>query len=216
MPAPSPARPPRRIARWKIVGGAFVHFALPVYVLAAAADALRIGATMTQPQAAAIVPGVLRDSMSGLAIYAGLALVATGLAAIFDRVARWGSSDGDPLAVLLARAHGRFGGRADAALGQLALVSNRDDPRMLALAQHCEALLTASLQAIETAPADRRDTIAIRTAEALESLAREAHDLAAAAGAAHDEQAATLARFVATRYGATTLDRPSDSAGDAP
>ena len=213
MPAPSPARPPRRIARWKIVGGAFVHFALPVYVLAAAADALRIGTTMTQPQAAAIVPGVLRDSMSGLAIYAGLALVATGLAAIFDRVARW---DGDPLAVLLARAHGRFGGRADAALGQLALVSNRDDPRMLALAQHCEALLTASLQAIETAPADRRDTIAIRTAEALESLAREAHDLAAAAGAAHDEQAATLARFVAKRYGATTLDRPSDSAGDAP
>lgn len=191
-----------------------MHFALPVYVLAAAADALRIGATMTDPRAAAIVPIVLRDSVFGLAIYAGLALVATAMAAVVDQVGRSGGADGVPLAVVLAGARGRFGAGADAALDQLVVLGESGaDPRFAALGQHCEALLTASLQALVSAPSERRDAIATRTAEALESLAREARDLSEAAGAAHDEQAATLARFVVARYGGTTLDQTSDSAG---
>lgn len=211
----APSLSPRRIARWKVVGGAFVHFALPIYVLAAAADALRIGAMLTHPQAAAIVPGVQRDSGFGLAIYAGLALVATGLAAVFDQVARTGGSESDPLAVLLIGARGRFGRRADAALDQLAALGESDaDPRFAALAQHCEALLTASLRAVDSASVERREVIAARTAEALESLACGVHDLDLAKGAAHDEQAAALAGFVIARYGATTLDQSSDSAGD--
>ncbi|WP_295635409.1 hypothetical protein [Novosphingobium sp.] len=214
MAAHSPA--PRRIARWKIVGGAFVHFALPIYVVAAAADALRIGALMTHPQAAAIVPGVLRDSGFGLAIYAGLALIAAGLAAAFDRVVRPGGSAADPFALVLAGARGRFGARADAALDQLAVLGRSGaEPRLAALAQHCEALLAASLRAIDSASAERREAIAIRTAEALESLLAEASALHAEAGAAHDAEAAALAGFVVARYGRSALDPSSDSAGDA-
>ena len=197
------------------MAGAFVHFAPAVYVLAAALDAWRIVATVAKPQATTIIPDVLRDSVFGLAIYAGLALVATSVAAVFDRAARPHHSPGDLLALALDGARGRFGERADTALDQLGvLVNGASDPRLAPLAQHCEALLTASLLAIASAPAVRREAIATRTIEALESLAREAHDLDAAAGAAHDDHAAALARFVVARYGGTTLDRTTDSAGD--
>ena len=223
----SPKRPPesdqvRAIPRWKIVGGAFVHFALPVYLLAALFDGLRLAATNAgAPGLSRVIAGVLRDSVCGLAIYAGLALVATVLALTLDRIERARRHARDPraavaaqFAVTIGRAQGRFGARADAALSELAAIDwTLPDPRIATLARHCEALINASLHADEHAVVSRRTANETRTAEALESLARGARALHDEAGAAREAEAATLASFVVARYGSSTLDRSTDSAG---
>jgi hypothetical protein len=220
MSAGSP-RHIRVIARWKITGGAFVHFALPLYLLAAIGDSLRIAAA--GGAAPAIVAGVLRDSGYLLSLYAALALAATGLAAGIDAIEGVRNRARDPRAALAARfglalasTRGRFGPRADTALAGLAAFDwNQPDPRLATLAQHGEALIAASLRAAEQSGTDRHDDIAERTAEALETLAGEACLLHKEVSAMRDAEAAALARFVVARYGTTTLDQSADSAGDA-
>ena len=224
----SPKRPResdqvRAIPRWKIVGGAFVHFAFPVYLLAALFDGLRLAATSAGASGwSPVIAGVLRDSAYGLAIYAGLALVATGLALTLDRIGQARRHARDPRAdhaaqfrLVLVRARGRLGARADAALSELAAIDwTLPDPRIATLARHCEALINASLHADDQAIAPRRTANQARTAEALEGLALAAKSLHDEAGAARDAEAAMLARFVVARYGSSTLDQSTDSAGE--
>lgn len=205
---PSPSQP-RRIPRWKIAGGAVLHFAPVVYLLAAAADALRLAAGPT-PSAAAVLTGVLRDSLPGLAVYTAIGTVVTGLAFVVDRL----KPETPRPTGALPGARGRFGPQADAALAELAALPADEDERAAAVLRHAEDLVHSALEALEAASSDRRGAIVERTAAALETLGEEARALRAERSSDREARAATLAGFVTAKYGRSTLERSSDSAGE--
>lgn len=228
MPAPaSPAQPRRRIPRWKIVGGAFLHFALPVFLLIVVLDALHLAAL--DPGKAALRRELLGDMLRLLGIYGVIGGTATLIALAIDRVstllaARRTARDpalhsAARLEGALVAARGRFGAGGDAALGVIvAAECDHRDPRHQRIADHLATLVSTACAALDLASAAGRAPIIARTATALASIAGEAQALAQARAAERDQAAATVAGFIVARYGSSAVEQspaaPTDFAGE--
>lgn len=215
----SPAAAPRS---WKLVGGAFLHFAAPAYLVAVPAACLA-----TAPAgagAAAFLRLAIGYSGWFLAGYALLALASVAAVVLVEPVLRSGQARRvarDPRHAALAseRRVARAASEGRRQLGAEAVRVldsiqgprwDHADPRCQALSADLAEVVRTAVAAIRTAPPERRaDMAALATA----SLAR----VEAALGALHAERgrldegdARTVARYIELRYG------DSDFAGEGP
>lgn len=209
----------RPILPWRLVGGVFLHFLVPYYLIAALIDVLFVASPVHEPGAA--LHRILRASPVLLGGYAALALFATLLAAVTDpllRARRDRRAAAHPQAPALrsdrmlrdaiGRGTGRFGARADAALA--ALGESRWDfasTEQQALVRALAEAIAASVDAIISAPPERRGAIADMAAGTIEHIVRAQRELAVANAAQDERKASAAAGYVEMRYG------PSDFSG---
>jgi len=209
----------RPILPWKLVAGAFLHFVVPVYLVAVILDTLL--AMPTDAGAEAMLRHALPFSGRFLAVYALLALAASlGVAAVDPllRARRRRRAQHDPqagarlsaqrVAGSVTQSRGRFGPQADAALAAMGAARwDHDDPRYRALSDDLATLVRASADALAAAAPERRVEIGDRVARALEQLQDALQDLNRAQEQRRDADAQAAARYVELRYG------PSDFSG---
>ncbi len=210
----------RPILPWRIVAGAFLHFVVPVYLVALIMTCLLdapTGATAEQ---------VLRIALpfSGwfLAGYGLLALLSVLGARLIDPVLRSRRrrrqacdpqraemESRDRLARALAEGRSHFGKAADVSLDTIARQPwDHADPRFQSLSRDLAELVHSSATALSTARDERRGAIATIAATSLERIAAALADLVAHRAQDDETAARTAARYVEMRYGG------SDFAGD--
>lgn len=196
----------RPILPWRLVAGAFVHFVVPVYLVALVLD------TLLAMPGGATVETMLRHALpfSGafLTIYLSIAVSISLGAAIVDpllRRQRRRQSRDDPLAArrlseqrlqrAVARGRGLFGADADAALQTLHTARwDHGDPRYQSLSADLENVVLTSADA----PAGE---IAATATSALQQLQQALADLNRAHEARRLAEAQAAARYVELRHG---------------
>ncbi|MFA6112976.1 MAG: hypothetical protein WC729_03270 [Sphingomonas sp.] len=219
---PGPEGDEHAILPWRIVAGAFLHFAVPAYILT-----VPLACLFAAP-AAATVEDVLRLALpfSGwfLALYAASGTLFSLGAALLDpmlRQQRRRREARDPRvaaqrsAQRLSRAitEGRrlYGDRAPSALDRLsAAPCDHADPRCQALSSDLAEIVRTSAAALASAPAERRTAILATAAAALDRIDNAVAALHAERSRLDEGDALTVARYVESRYGT------SDFAGDQP
>lgn len=207
------------IRAWRIVGGAFLHFAVPAYVVAVAV------ATLFAAPAGAPLGELARLALgySGwfLAGYTALTVLATLAAAAIEPVIgvrrlRRDAIDPSRAAIDSRRrvTHALADVRSlpSADLHRLAdaLAAPRwdhDDMRYQALSQDLEQVVRAMTAANRTASDDSRPDIVALATRSLQRVDDTLRDLAAERSRLDHGDASTIARYVENRYG------PSDFAG---
>lgn len=212
------------IRRWRFVAGTFLHLVLPIYILAVGADALIVASNGASTEA--IMRHALGFSWRFLAVYAGVAVLATLVAAALDpilRRARRGPSaiDRQPaqlsaarLTAALRRGRGRFGAQADALLASIGAARwDHADPRFQVVARDLASLVSASAEALAAAPPAKKAEIASMTTGALARIASGLDQLTQEHSARAEDAARTVVNFVAARYGRDELGPKSDSSG---
>jgi len=210
-------RPP--ISAWRIVGGAFLHFAVPAYLVTVTT------LTLVTAPAGAPMGEIARRALgySGwfLVGYAALTLAATIAAAAIEPVLairRQRRQAGDPdlpatasrlrLTRALADARSLPGAELHRAIDALAAPRwDHDDPRFQELSQDLDQVVRAMTAANATASAQSRADIVDLATRALQRIDHALGDLAADRGRLDHGDARAVARYVENRYG------PSDFAG---
>jgi hypothetical protein len=202
----------RAVPAWRLVGGAYLHFAMPAYLI-------------TTPLAAIFVSpiGAPIDSMlaklpmlSGwfLGGYASLALLSVAAAIIIEpllrfRVARREARDPTRAALASSRRVARaiadgtqhLGGELAPALDVLrGSCWDHSDERLQALSADLAEVVRASSAALATAPADRRAAIADLTAASLHRIDTALAALQAERARLDEGDLHTVARYVAMRH----------------
>lgn len=213
-----PGRPgtwPPPVLPWRLVGGAFLHFVLPFYLLAILAAIV-----VERPaNGEAALTVALRASPALLGGYAAAAIAATGLAALLDpllrrRRARRESRDPGAAALrserdlrrALASARAIPGPRAEAAMARIAAARwDHGDPRHQSLSRDLAEAVAASTRALATAAPERRPALAEMVATTIEHIAAAQAELAAAQAHADETQARIVAGYVEARYGPPQL-----------
>jgi len=206
------------ILPWRLVAGAFLHFIIPAYLVAALVD-WQLG---TPANGEAFLRHLPAFSALFLAVYAVAALACALGAAGLDRILRGRRARreaADPmaparrseqrLAAAVRLGQGRFGADGDAALAQL--LHGRwlhADPRFQALSADLEAVVQRSVQALAHATQDGRAAIVETARAAIDHVGQGLATLEAAERGRAESEARTVARYVELRYGA------SDFAGD--
>ncbi|WP_395335426.1 hypothetical protein WBP06_26130 [Novosphingobium sp. BL-8H] len=208
-------RPSAPILPWRLIGGAFLHFVLPFYLLAMLAAIVR----ERPADAEALLHLALRVSPALLGGYVATAIAATGLAALIDpllRRRRAGREARDPRAAAIRSERDLqqavIAARAlpnpcmEAALGQIAAARwNHDDPRHQALARDLAEAVESSTRALATAAPDRRPALTEMIAATIAHIASAQAELAAADARADETQARIVAGYVEARYGPSHL-----------
>ena len=207
------------VSSWRIVGGAFLHFAAPVYLVTVAV------VTLFNAPAGAPASDLARLALgySGwfLAGYAALALAATLAAAAIEslvgiRRRRRDAIDPSRAAidsrrrVTHALADARSLPGADLRRLTDALAAPRwdhDDERYQALSQDLEQVVHAMAAANRTASDESRPDIVALATRSLQRIDETLGGLAAERSQLDHGDARTVARYVENRYG------PSDFAG---
>ncbi len=211
---PSPiAKPP--IRAWRIVGGAFLHFAVPAYVLTVAV------VTLFNAPAGAAVSDLTRLALgySGwfLAGYAALTLIATLAAAAIEPLTVIGRRRRDAIdpgraaidsrrRVTHALADARSLPGADLRRLTDALAAprwNHDDERYQALSQDLEQVVHAMTTANRTASNESRTDILALATRSLQRIDDALGELAAERGRLDHGDARTVARYVEHRHGSS-------------
>jgi hypothetical protein len=212
----------RPILPWRLVAGAFLHFVVPFYLIAVVIDVLLFGPR--EAGAEAMLRHALVVSPVLLAGYAGVALLATLLAAGIDPVLRRRRerrARSNPvvmdrrLADRVVRAaelgKGRFGSRADAALAALAAARwEYRHPGHQALARDLLEAVSASTAALASAAPERRAAIAEMAAATIERLANARRELADENAAQDERKARASAGYVEARYGSSDFSGGGD------
>ena len=206
------------IRAWRIVGGAFLHFAVPVYVVTVAVATL-----FTAPAGAPIADlAHLALGYSGwfLAGYAALALAATvvtaaleplvGLRRHRDAIDPRRAANDSRMRVTHALAEARSLPGAD--LSRLVDVLARprwdhDDERYQALSRDLVQVVHAMAVANDTASDESRTDILALATRSLQRVDDTLNDLAAERSRLNHGDARAVARYVENRYG------PSDFSG---
>jgi hypothetical protein len=207
----------RPILPWRLVVGAFLHFIIPAYLVAAVAD------WQLRPDTGSFLKHLLSFSGWFLLLYAAATLLCSLAAAGLDRLLhrrRARREAADPMAaarrseqrvastVRLGR--GRFGAAGDSALeGMLQRHWNHADPRFQALSADLDAVVRRSVQALDRAKEDGRATIMEIACAAIDHVGQGLDALETVEREQAESEARTVARYVELRYGA------SDFAGDA-
>jgi hypothetical protein len=210
----------RPILPWRLVAGAFLHFIIPAYLVAALVDWLmRVEAG---GNAESFLRHLLSFSGSFLALYAAAALLCSLGAAGLDRLLlrrRARREAADPMAAArlseqrLAAAvrlgRGKFGTAGDAALERMPRRHwIHADSRFQALAADLETVVQRSVQALDHATDDGRAAIVDMACAAIDHVGQGLDALEAAERGRAESEARTVARYVEMRYG------DSDFAGD--
>lgn len=207
------------IRAWRIVGGAFLHFAVPVYVVTVAV------ATLFTAPAGAPLGELARLALgySGwfLAGYAALALAATLAAAALEPligVRRRGRDATDPdraaidsrmrVTRALAEARSLPGADLRRLVDMLAQPRwDHDDERYQALSRDLAQVVHAMAVANDTASTESRSDILALATRSLQRIEEMLSGLRAEQSRLDHGDARAIARYVETRYG------PSDFAG---
>lgn len=217
-----PARPTliakAPIRAWRIVGGAFLHFAVPVYVVTVAVATL-----FTAPAGAPLADlAHLALGYSGgfLAGYAALALAATvvtaaleplvGLRRRRDAIDPRRAANDSRMRVTHALAEARSLPGADLRRLVDVLARSRwdhDDERYQALSRDLAQVVHAMAVANDTASDESRTDILALATRSLQRIDDTLNDLAAERSRLDHGDARAVARYVENRYG------PSDFAG---
>jgi len=212
---------PRPILPWRLVAGAFLHFIIPAYLVAALADWLL--RAQTDGSGESFLRHLLPFSGWFLILYAAAMLVCSLGAAGLDRLlhrrrSRREAEDpavaakrsGQRLAAAVRLGRGRFGAEADAALERML---HRHwlhaDARFQALSSDLASVVRRSVHALDRATDDGRAAIIDMTRAAIDHVGQGLDALEAAERQRAESEARTVARYVELRYGA------SDFAGDA-
>lgn len=206
------------IRAWRIVGGAFLHFAVPVYV-----GTVAVATLFTAPAGAPL--GELAHLALGysgwfLAGYAALALAATVVAAALeplaglrrrrDAIAPRRAANDSRMRVTHALAEARSLPGAD--LRRLVDVLarprwNHDDERYQALSRDLAQVVHAMAVANDTASDESRTDILALATRSLQRIDDTLSDMVAERSRLDHGDARAVARYVENRYG------PSDFAG---
>jgi hypothetical protein len=211
----------RPILPWRLVAGAFIHFIIPAYLVAALADWLL--RAETEGTGGSFLRHLLPFSGWFLILYAAAMLLCSLGAAGLDRLlhrrralreaedpAVAAKRSGQRVAAAVRQGRGRFGAEADAALEQML---HRHwihaDARFQALSTDLGAVVQRSALALDRATDDGRAAIVDMTRAAIEHVGQGLDALEAAERQRAESEARTVARYVELRYGA------SDFAGDA-
>jgi hypothetical protein len=208
----------RPILPWRLVAGAFLHFIIPAYLIAALVDWQLRGEPLR-----IFLGHLLSFSGAFLAVYAALTLVCSLGAAALDRLLRRRRARRearDPaaparrsearLAEAVRLGTGQFGARGDKALEQMLRRPWRHaDPRFQSLSADLDAVVQRSVRALAHAKEDGRAEIAGLACAAIDHVGQGLDALEAAERDRAESEARTVARYVELRYGA------SDFAGDA-
>jgi hypothetical protein len=216
----SVVRGDRRIGSWRIVGGALVHFVVPVYLVV-----VPVACLLAAP-AGATVGEMARNApaFSGwfLGAYSALTVVATLTAAVLDRLGGWRGRRRalrDPGFAALESERRVRRALADARRGldgsTLPLLDalrgprwDHGDPRCQTLSADLERVVDTSLAAFATAPPERRADLLDVTKASLARIEAALSELYAERSALDEGDARTVARYVESRYSG------SDFAGD--
>jgi len=206
------------ILPWRLVAGAFLHFIIPAYLVAALVD-WQLG---TPANGESFLRHLPAFSAIFLAVYAAAALLCSLGAAGLDRILRGRRARRearDPaaparrsaqrLAAAVRLGKGKFGAEGDCALEQL-LHGHwlHADPRFQSLSADLEAVVQRSVQALAHATDDGRAAIVETARPAIDHVRQGLAALEAAERGRAESEARTVARYVELRYGA------SDFAGE--
>ncbi|WP_420381265.1 hypothetical protein [Novosphingobium sp.] len=214
----------RKISAWQIVAAAWLHFAVPIYVVAMPVTALMV-APAGAPFAAMLTL-VPRLSMWFLGSYAGLGVVCVTTAMAVEPLLHWRSarreaSDPNRAALASARRVARAIADGTNLLGgePAALLSAMRDPRwdhadtrFQALSTDLAEVVRTTCAALATASADRRAAIVMLATTSLRRIATALTALQAEQSRLDEGDAQAIARYVAMRY--DTPDIGGDFAGD--
>lgn len=196
----------RVIPAWRLIGGIFLHFTVPAYLLTLAIAGT--SAALHGRPLAAMLGNVVHLSGWFLLVYVLLGLVSVGLLAAGE--ALWTRSRSTPqarrsaarLARALTAARSAFGEAARPSLDILAGHGwDHADPRFQALAADLAELVTRTSAALASAPPERRETIAKLGRDSLAHITASFEALAAERGRLDEGDVRVIARYVESRYG---------------
>lgn len=211
----------RPMLPWRVVGGAFLHFALPAYLL------VGLGCC-----AAGLLSGLTFDELAAHALtysawfaigYLGIALIGTVAAVMLDpplRRRQRRRAERDPNAAIQQSyqnlADALADGRAHldpAAVLQLDVIAvqewHHEQLAFQAISADLTKVVGASIAAMATASSERREDITAVTVAALARIADGIHDLQLERSRLDEGDLRTVARYIDGRY------LPSNSAGDS-
>ncbi len=211
----------RRIGSWRIVGGALIHFVVPVYLIG-----VPVACLLAAPAGAswgAIASNIPAFSAWFLGGYTLFALAATTGAAALDVLFGWRRRHRearDPRFAALAseRRVARALSDARRTLGERALPLldalrgprwDHADDRYQALSLDLERVVATSLAALASAAPERRTEIVGLATDSLARIEGALDELHAERGALDEGDVRTVARYIESRY------RPSDFTGDS-
>lgn len=211
----------RRIGSWRIVGGALVHFVVPIYLVG-----VPVACLVAAPAGAswgAIASNIPLFSAWFLGGYTLFTVAATAGAALLDRLFGWRRrhrETRDPRFAAIASERRVAHALSDArrTLGERALPLldslrgprwDHQDARYQALSLDLERVVTTSLAALASAAPDRRTEIVGLATETLGRIEVALDELHAERGALDEGDARTVARYIESRYGS------SDFTGDS-
>lgn len=214
MASALPVRTDRRhaIASWRIVAGAWAHFAVPAYLVAVGA-----AVWLTAPAGASLESAITRvpsASLWFLAGYTGLALASTLATAglepwLRSRAARREARDPARAALAserrvaraIADGSHRLGPDVSRLLDQLRGPGwDHADSRFQTLSTDLAELVRTSSAAVETSPPAQRDEVLALAAASLEHLTTAFATLRTERGRLDSGDAATVARYIESRY----------------
>lgn len=218
--APSDGSRPRAISAWRLVGGAYLHFAVPAYLVAMPLAALFAGPP--DARIAALIGALPRLSAWFLGGYALLAALSVAAAMALEPLLRRGAARRearDPHRAALASSRrvaraiadgiARLGPDSASVLDALRGPRwDHADDRFQALSADLAEVVRAASAALATAPAERRAAIADLAAASLHRVDAALAMLQAERGRLDEGDLHTVARYVAMRYDS------SDFAGD--
>ena len=210
------------ISAWRLVAGAYLHFAVPAYLISVPITAIYI--TPVHAPLAATIASVPRLSALFLVGYALLAASSVAVAIAVEPLLRFRSARRearDPnfaaqlssrrVARAIADGTPRLGSDATNVLDALRGPRwDHADERFQALSADLAEVVRTSCAALASAPPERRDAIAEMAKGSLHRIEAALAALQAERGRLDEGDLHTVARYVAMRYDS------SDFAGDAP
>ncbi|WP_267381262.1 MULTISPECIES: hypothetical protein [unclassified Sphingomonas] len=211
----------RPVLPWPIVAGAFLHFALPAYLLIGlACGAAGLLAGLTPPD---LVARALPYSIRFAVAYLILAVIATAVAAVLDpplRRRRQRRAGRDPgaaerqsrrnLVCALAEGRARLDGDAVLALDDIAAITwQHAEPAFQSISADLSEVVRTSVAAMATATPQRQQELATVTTATLTRIVAVLCDLQERRGRVDEGDLHTVARYIDSRY------PPSDYASDS-
>lgn len=210
------------VVPWRLVGGAFLHFVVPIYLVAIVVDAV-----VSAPRDAtteAILHHALPFSGWFLASYLLIALFATAGAAAIDPVLRARRArrvSSNPLAhrqisearlaAALLRGRGKFGAEADAHLVAIrAMRWDHADHRFQMMSNDLQDVISTASAALIDALPDRRPALIRMTCDSLVRIEAALDDLVAERRRRAEGDAEAVFRYVEVRHGGSDFSGSSD------